>query len=71
MRRYSNSDRIDAEVRRLLSLGWTYRRGAKHGRVVSPDGRAAVTVPGTPSDRRTPLNFIRDLKRAVICNIQP
>lgn len=64
MRRYSRSDRIDAEVRRLLALGWTYRRGSKHGRIVSPDGKAAVTVPGTPGDCRSPLNFIRDVKRA-------
>jgi hypothetical protein len=68
MKRYSNSDVIDAEVRRLLTKGWTYRRGAKHGRVISPDGRAAVTVPGTPSDRRSCLNFVRDLKRAAMGN---
>jgi hypothetical protein len=71
MRRYSRSDKIDAEVRRLLALGWTYRRGSKHGRVVSPDGKAAVTVPGTPSDKRSPLNFVRDLKRAAICIMRP
>lgn len=67
MRRYSNSDMIDAEVRRLVALGWTYRRGSKHGRIVSPDGKTAVTVPGTPGDCRSPLNFIRDLKRATFC----
>lgn len=71
MRRYSRSDKIDAEVCRLLALGWTYRRGSKHGRVVSPDGKAAVTVPGTPSDKRSPLNFVRDLKRAAICIMGP
>jgi hypothetical protein len=64
MKKYSKSDKIDAEVRHRLSLGWTYYRGTKHGRLVSPDGSQAVTVPGTPSDRRSPLNFIRDLKRA-------
>lgn len=66
MRRYSKSERINAEVRRLVALGWTYRRGSKHGRVMSPDGKTSVTVPVTPSDRRSPLNFIRDLKRAAI-----
>lgn len=71
MKRYSTSNEIDTEVRPLLALGWTYRRGAKHGRVISPDGRAAVTVPGTPSDRRSSLNFVRDLKRATISNLRP
>jgi len=71
MKRYSNSDQIDAEVRRLLELGWTYRRGSKHGRIVSPDGRAAVTVPETPGDRRSSLNFVRDLKRAAISKTHP
>lgn len=65
MKRYSKSDRVNAEVRRLVALGWVYRQGSKHGRIVAPNGKSSVTVPGTPSDHRSPLNFIRDLKRAV------
>lgn len=63
MRRYSKSDVIDMEVRRLLARGWSYRRGSKHGRVISPDGKAKVSVPGTPSDIRSAFNFVRDVKR--------
>lgn len=62
--RYSRCAEIDGLVRRLIRSGWTFRRGGKHGWVVSPDGRASVTVPGTPSDWRTPLNFIRDVRRS-------
>lgn len=62
--KYSGCKEIDSLVRSLVRSGWTYRRGAKHGRVFSPDGKSAVTVPGTPSDRRTPLNFVRDVRRA-------
>ncbi len=71
MKRYSNSDQIDERIRRLLAFGWTYRRGTKHGRVVSPDGRAAVMVAGTPRDRRSSLNFVRGLKRPAISKIRP
>lgn len=63
MRRYSSCAEIDGVVRRLVREGWTFRRGGRHGRLTSPDGRNSVTVPGTPSDWRTPRNFVRDLRR--------
>lgn len=65
MRRYSSCAEIDGVVRRLVRVGWTFRRGSKHGRLTSPDGRASVTVPGTPGDWRTSRNFIRDVRRSV------
>jgi hypothetical protein len=61
--RYSKSKEIELYVRRLIADGWTYYRGAKHGRVTSPDGKRTFTVPGTPSDWRVSRNFINDLKR--------
>jgi predicted RNA binding protein YcfA (HicA-like mRNA interferase family) len=69
MRSYSRCAEIDGIVRRLLRSGWTFRRGGKHGRVTSPDGRAFVTVPTTPGDRRTPLNFMRDVRRCMAAGV--
>lgn len=62
--RYSGCKEIDSLVRSLVRSGWTFRRGGKHGRVRSPDGKASVTVPSTPSDWRSSRNFVRDLRRS-------
>lgn len=62
--KYSGCREIDGIVRSLVRSGWTYRRGRKHGRALSPDGRVSVTVPGTPSDWRSSKNFVRDVRRS-------
>lgn len=62
--KYSASKEIDAHVRELVRGGWTFRRGGKHGRLISPNGKAQVVVPSTPGDRRSPLNFRSDVRRA-------
>lgn len=61
--KYSSSKEIDALVRALIRDGWCFRRGAKHGRLYSPQGWPMLTVPGTPGDRRAFLNFRQDVRR--------
>lgn len=61
--KYCRSPEIDMLVRQLVRQGWQFNRGRKHGRLRAPDGRGALTVPGTPSDRRAWMNFRRDVQR--------
>lgn len=61
MRKFSNNKDIDMVVRALLKNQWNYRRGKKHGAIVSPQG-LKLSVPGTPSDRRAFYNFKRDVR---------
>lgn len=62
--RYSGCKEIDDLVRSLVRVGWIFRRGRKHGQIKSPDGKAIVTVPSTPSDWRSSMNFKGDLRRS-------
>jgi len=58
---------VDKDVRRMLekaeAAGWRIREG-KHFVCYSPDGKSRVTVPKTPSDRRSLLNVRSDFRRA-------
>jgi len=60
--RYSKSKQIDGLVKQHIREGWIFVKGKKHGRLKSPFGKGCVTIPSTPSDWRTPLNFERDLR---------
>lgn len=60
--RYSKSNQIDSLVKQHISEGWIFVKGKKHGRLKSPFSKGCVTIPSTPSDWRTPLNFARDLR---------
>lgn len=51
-------------VKQLVHEGWAFRRGSKHGRLISPDGGPALTIPSSPSDRRALQNFRRDVRHA-------
>lgn len=62
--KYSACKEINRLINCLIRAGWRYYRGGKHGRLASPDGRAKLSVPGTPSDRRAFLNFRRDIRHA-------
>ena len=46
----------------LKEAGWKLVRHRKHEVWYCPDGEHQATVPITPSDFRTPLNLIRDLR---------
>ena len=60
--RYSNDKTVSALVRTLVRSGWQYVNGKTHGKLVAPNGRR-LAVPGTPSDWRASLNFLRDIRR--------
>lgn len=63
--KYCTSKEINQLVKGLIRHGWQFRWGGKHGRLSSPDGRANLSVPCTPSDRRAFLNFRRDVRHAL------
>lgn len=63
--KYCASKDINRLVKGLIRQGWCFRRGGKHGRLSSPDGRAKLSVPSTPSDHRAFLNFRRDVRSAL------
>lgn len=62
---YSKNKEINDLVQKLVALGWQFRRPGKHGRLSHPSGRATLTVPISPSDRRSHLNFRCDLRKAL------
>ncbi len=59
---YSKCKKIDALVRSLRAEGWGYRRGRKHGVLISPNG-SKLSVPSTPSDWRAFENLKSDARR--------
>lgn len=63
--KYCACKEIDQLVKGLIRQGWSYRRGGKHGRLSSPNGRATLSVPRTPSDHRAFLNFRRDVRQVL------
>jgi len=65
MRYCSNKD-IDKLIRQLVREGWNYRRGTKHGRLITPDGMRKLTVSKSPSDIRSFQSVQRDIKRAIV-----
>lgn len=65
MKHYSANKEINCVVKRLLREGWSYKHGKKHGKLLDPSGRTTLTVAKTPSDRRSALNFQRDLRHVV------
>lgn len=63
--RYSKDKEISAIVQNLMSNGWRYMAGTKHGKIIAPNGRK-LPVPGTPSDSRACLNFKRDVRHITL-----
>jgi len=45
-----------------------FKQGKKHGLIYAPKG-GRITVPCTPSDRRSHLNFKRNLKRIMTMEV--
>jgi hypothetical protein len=54
---------IQETVEELMRRGWQIRSGAKHWKIYSPDGKDMQTIPGSPSDGRSELNFRADVRR--------
>ena len=63
--KYCTNKDIDKLVKRLVREGWYFRRGAKHGRLITPTGTQALTVACSSSDCRSFNNFRGDVRRAV------
>lgn len=64
--RYSTDKDIQTLVTRLLRSGWHFERG-RHGKLRPPTGTGFVTIPSTPSDRRSFHNLRRDIRRLERC----
>ena len=62
--KYCASKEFNVLVKQLVRMGWAFKRGAKHGRLSSPEGGPALTVPSSPSDHRALQNFRRDVRHA-------
>lgn len=60
--KFSTNESVNQLVKGLITQGWCIKKGSKHRKVVSPEGRIA-TIPSTPSDRRAGKNFAQDIKR--------
>jgi hypothetical protein len=63
MKYCANKD-FNVLVKQLVRMGWTFRRGGRHGRLISPHGGPTLTVPSSPSDHRALQNFRRDVRQA-------
>lgn len=64
--KYCAAKEIDHFIKYLLREGWTFRRGGKHGRLSSPNGKTKLSVPCTPSDKRAFLNFRSEVRRSFL-----
>lgn len=62
--RYSTHKDFQAFIAQLVAAGWRFRRGKKHGRLTTPDGRKTLTVSSSPSDSHALNNFRRDVAKA-------
>lgn len=60
--RVSKDSRIVAFVDALVADGWTIESGRPHHKIVSPTGWRHA-IPGTPSDHRSALNWISQVRR--------
>lgn len=61
--KYSKCQEINDMVKSLVRRGWIFQWGGKHGRIGPSEYGCMLTVPKTPSDRRSAKNFRRDLRR--------
>lgn len=64
--KYCSNKEIDRLIRQLVSQGWGFRRGSKHGRLTHPSGWPTLTVSRSPSDCRSLQNFRHDLRGAQV-----
>lgn len=59
---YCSDKDMNQLVKRMVRTGWTFEHG-KHGKLRHPTGIGFITFPRTPSDHRSLLNFLRDVRR--------
>jgi hypothetical protein len=63
-RRWSKDELIQRECEALVREGWTIEIMRKHAIVRRPDGIKVAGIPKTPSDRRSGLNWLSQIRRA-------
>lgn len=61
--RFTSDKDMDRHIRELVRNGWRWVRGRKHNRLIPPTGGGVVIVATSPSDYRTLLNFLRDVRQ--------
>lgn len=62
MKKYISNKEWNVVIKGLVKLGWSYRRGGKHGRLTHPDFSRTLIVPISPSDHRSLQNFMQTLR---------
>lgn len=60
--RYCQDKDINRLVAEMVRSGWHFDRG-RHGKLYHPACQGFITIPKTPSDRRSLLNIKRDIRR--------
>lgn len=60
--RVSKDGPICKEIDRLIEEGWWIERGGKHNKICHKSG-FKFAIPGTPSDHRSSLNWIMQMRR--------
>ena len=63
LRQCTRHPEVLAELEAAVARGWRIEFGNKHRKLRSPKGRFVVSIPCSPSDRRSALNFRRDIRR--------
>jgi predicted RNA binding protein YcfA (HicA-like mRNA interferase family) len=66
--KYSSAKEVDKLIRQLVTQGWKFWWGGKHGRIRHPQGFPVLTVPKSPSDYRAALNFRRDIRKVYLAH---
>ena len=61
--KYSANKDLHKIVHKLVKRGWSFYWGSKHGRLKHPKGTPTITVPSTPSDKRSLANFDSYIRR--------
>ncbi|MCK9988771.1 MAG: hypothetical protein AzoDbin1_05243 [Azoarcus sp.] len=67
--RISTDTKINSWAKVFVKLGWELDRATRHVRLISPDGRTKLTIPGSPSDSRAAQNWRSQVRR--ITGIDP
>lgn len=63
--RYSRDATINKTVEELLKSGWVIKSRSRHLRIVEPNLKLTITVPGTPSDRRAVQNWLHQARNTI------
>ncbi len=61
--KYSSEKDINKLIQQLIRKGWHYKKGKKHGKLLSPSDDKTLSEPCSPSDSRAFINFKHDVLR--------